>query len=138
MKYLTIVSQYTLYGCTKIFAHYRGVWPYGIETVLAFSHTGIRFVSMQEGRVVCDMYYAELETILLQERYNEYHVIIQLRNCVAQDKQKVYMFECLELDEVASAIEYHAPRLAGWVTSGRQWKSHKVGQSPHLEGEVRG
>ena len=62
----------------------------------------------------------------LQERHNEYHVIIQLRNCVAQHKQKVYMFECLELDEVASAIEYHAPRLAGWVTSGRQWKSNKV------------
>ena len=62
----------------------------------------------------------------LQERHNEYHVTIQLRNCVAQHKQKVYMFECLELDEVASAIEYHAPRLAGWVMSGRQWKSNKV------------
>lgn len=121
-----IVSQYTLYGCTKIFAHYRGVWPYGIETVLAFSHMGIRFVSVQEGRTICDMYYAEVENILLQERYDEYHVIIQLRNYVAQDKQKVYMFECLELDEVASAIEYHAPRLACWVKSGRQWKSHKV------------
>lgn len=121
-----IVSTYTLYGCTKIFAHYRGVWPYGIETVLAFSHMGIRFVSVQEGRTICDMYYAEVENILLQERYDEYHVIIQLRNCVAQDKQKVYMFECLELDEVASAIEYHSPRLACWVKSGRQWKSHKV------------
>ena len=66
MKYLMIVSQFQLYGCTKIFAHYRGVWPYSIETVLAFSHAGIRFVSVPEGHVVCDMFYAEVESILLQ------------------------------------------------------------------------
>ena len=47
LKYLTIVSQFPLYGCTKIFAHYRGIWPYGAETVLAVDFEGIKFISIQ-------------------------------------------------------------------------------------------
>jgi hypothetical protein len=48
LKYLAMVSQSPLYACTKIFAHYRGVWPYGIETVIAVNYDGIKFISVQE------------------------------------------------------------------------------------------
>ena len=47
LKYLRIVSQSPLYGCTKIFAHYRGIWPYGAETILAVDRAGIKFISLE-------------------------------------------------------------------------------------------
>ena len=50
LKYLQVISHLPLYGCTKIFAHYRGIWPYGAQTVLAVDSTGIKFVSVQVSR----------------------------------------------------------------------------------------
>ena len=62
-KYLTMVSQFPLYGCTKVFAHYIGMWPYGIETVLAINYDGIKVVSMQEKKLVADLLYTEIDQV---------------------------------------------------------------------------
>ena len=47
LKYLQVISHLPLYGCTNIFAHYRGIWPFGAETVLAIDSNGIKFLSVQ-------------------------------------------------------------------------------------------
>ena len=68
-KYLTVVSQFPLYGCTKIFAHYRGVWAYGVETLLAINYDGIKLISIQEKKLAVDIYFSEIEDIVLQVGY---------------------------------------------------------------------
>jgi hypothetical protein len=65
-KYLAVVSQFPLYGCTKVFAHYRGVWAYGVETIIAVNYDGIKLISVQEKKLAVDIYYSEIEEILLQ------------------------------------------------------------------------
>jgi len=65
-KYLTVVSQFPLYGCTKIFAHYRGIWTYGVETLLAINYDGVKLISIQEKKLAVDIYFAEIEEIVLQ------------------------------------------------------------------------
>lgn len=126
LKYLAVVSQSPLYACTKIFAHYRGVWPYGIETVLAVNYDGIKFISVQEKVIAFDFYYSEIEEIILEERYEECYIIIQLRNYVSQSRQKCYMFECLDLEDFALLIEGYCPRLAQWNQQPYNWRRKKV------------
>jgi hypothetical protein len=65
-KYLAVVSQFPLYGCTKVFAHYRGVWAFGVETVIAINYDGIKLISVQEKKLAVDLYYSEIEEIQLQ------------------------------------------------------------------------
>jgi len=65
-KYLAVVSQFPLYGCTKIFAHYRGVWAYGVETLLAINYDGIKLISIQEKKLAVDIYFSEIEEIVLE------------------------------------------------------------------------
>lgn len=125
-KYLTIVSQFPLYGCTKIFAHYRGVWPYGIETILAVNFDGIKFISIQEKTIAFEFYYAEIQDIILEEKNDECHVIIQLKNHVSASRQKCFMFECLDLDDFATLIECYSPHHAKWTQSSRSWRRKKV------------
>jgi len=67
-KYLAVVSQFPLYGCTKIFAHYRGVWAYGVETLLAINYDGVKLISIQEKKLAVDIYFSEIEEIILQVR----------------------------------------------------------------------
>ena len=59
-------------------------------------------------------------------RYGEFYVVVELRSSVSEEKQKVYMFECVELDALARVIEVYSPRLAKWLKEGRKWKSLKV------------
>ncbi|ELU17223.1 hypothetical protein CAPTEDRAFT_210514 [Capitella teleta] len=125
LKYLAVVSQSPLYACTKIFAHYRGVWPYGIETVLAVNYDGIKFISVQEKVIAFDFFYSEIEEIILEERYEECHIIIQLKDCVSQSRQKCYMFECLDLEDYALLIEGYCPRLAQWTQHTHNWRRKK-------------
>ena len=123
------MSQFPLYGCTKIFAHYRGIWHYGVETMLAVSYNGIKFISLQEKTIVLDLYYAEIENIVLEENHGEYYVIIQLKNLVArQARQKCYMFECIELEDFASLIEVYSPLHASWLKKhpAGSWRKKKV------------
>jgi len=42
-------------------------------------------------------------------------VIFQLCNSVSQGRQKTYLFECLELDELASLIECYSPSHVTWT-----------------------
>ena len=65
-KYLAIVSQFALFGCTKVFAHYRGVWSYGVETVIAVNYDGVKLISVQEKKLAVDLSYSDIEHIHLQ------------------------------------------------------------------------
>ena len=40
------------------------------------------------------------------------YVLFQLKNSVAAARQKTYLFECLELDELSSLIETYSPEHA--------------------------
>jgi len=44
-------------------------------------------------------------------------VIFQLRNSVSQGRQKTYLFECLDLDELASLIECYSPGHVTWAST---------------------
>jgi len=68
-KYLAVVSQFPLYGCTKVFAHYRGIWTYGVETLLAINYDGVKLISIQEKKLAVDIYFSEIEAIVLQVAY---------------------------------------------------------------------
>lgn len=126
-KYLTIVSQFPLYGCTKVFAHYRGVWPYGIETVLAVNYDGFKLISIQEKKIIFDLCYSEIERIMLKERHGECHAIILLKNSVSQIRQKTFLFECLELDELAALVECYSPKHATWLNDPvKEWRKYEV------------
>ena len=126
-KYLTIVSQFPLYGCTKVFAHYRGLWPYGIETVLAVNYDGFKLISIQDKRITFDLSYSEIEEIILCERYGECHVIFQLKDDVLPVRQKTFLFECLELEDLAGLIEFYSPKHAIWSNqTGRSWRKYQV------------
>ena len=68
-KYLTVVSQFALYGCCKMFAHYRGVWSYGVETLLAVNYDGVKLISIQEKKLAVDICFSEIERVVLQVPY---------------------------------------------------------------------
>lgn len=126
-KYLTIVSQFPLYGCTKVFAHYRGVWPYGIETVLAVNYDGFKLISIQEKKIIFDLLYSEIDELILKERHGECHVVVLLKNSVSQIRQKTFLFECLELDELAALIESYSPKHATWTDDPvKAWRKYEV------------
>jgi len=75
-------------------------------------------------------------------------VIFQLRNSVSQGRQKTYLFECLELDELASLIECYSPSHVTWSTNGSaahrpSWRiSQVIGPSsavdPSRSGALKG
>jgi len=52
-----------------------------------------------------------------QERFGDYYVIFQLCSSVSQGRQKTYLFQCLELDELASLIECYSPSHATWLNN---------------------
>jgi len=57
--------------------------------------------------------------------------MFQLKSSVAQSRQKTYLFECLELEELAALIETYSPSHATWVTTGHRtavvgWRQDKV------------
>jgi len=67
----------------------------------------------------------------MKERYGECHVVFQLCNSVSQGRQKTYLFECLELDELAALIECYSPSHATWLTNGSAtsrppWRNSQV------------
>jgi len=89
-KYLTMVSQFPLYGCTKIFAHYLGTWPYGVETVLAVNYDGIKIVSLQEKKMVAELCYAEIDRVSIHSQ-----ICLIVADCIMQrDKLDVRQISC--------------------------------------------
>ena len=132
MKYLFILSQHPLYGCTKIFAHYQGMWTYGRETVLALNYDGVKFISIEDKMVTFDFYYAEIEKILLEERNEEYYVLVQLKNFVSPHRQKCFMFECLDLEDISSLLEHYSKTHATiWKQSLNNFRKRKVRSLVH-------
>ena len=47
LYYLSIVTSFPFYGAMKFFAHYQGLWLYGIEFIIAISFSDIKFISVQ-------------------------------------------------------------------------------------------
>ncbi len=90
------------------------------------NYDGIKFISIQEKKIIFDVYYAEIEEILLEEKYDECHVILTLKNCVSQSRQKCYMFECLGLENFAALVENYSPVHATWTHTPHSWRRLKV------------
>jgi len=70
--------------------------------------------------------------ITLDESRRDGHVTFELKQTaevVTRDKQKVYLFKTLELQDFAELIEAYSPRHATWLAAGRiiiDWKHKKV------------
>ena len=62
IKYLIVVSQFPLYGCTKLLTHYLGSWQFGTETVLAVNFDGVKIISIQEKKIIYDLFFSEIES----------------------------------------------------------------------------
>ncbi|KAK2149997.1 hypothetical protein LSH36_427g01001, partial [Paralvinella palmiformis] len=124
-KYLVIVSQFQLYGCTKIFAHYSGVWSYGTETILAIGYEGIQCISLQKKMLLFDYRYDDIEQIMLDELYDASYIILVMSDSVSQSQQKCFIFECLNLEDFVSLIEFYSPEHATWTQSSEHWRKAK-------------
>ena len=127
LKYLWMVSQLPLYACSKVFAHYRGLWPYGVETLLALNYDGLKLLSVHDKLLILDVYYAEIETILLKESHDEFYIILQLKNIAGRPgRQKCYMFECHDFTDFTSLVEAYCPSLASWIHHPPHWPKQRV------------
>ena len=107
ISYVALISHFPLYGCIKFFAHYRGFWQYGIEVILAIGPLDIKFGSLQEKSIVCEYKYTDIELILVD--INENLLTIQLENGIPS-QQQCYMFECLDLEDLAYLLQSYTPK----------------------------
>ena len=112
IRYITLISQFPLYGCVKFFAHYKGLWRFGVEFVLAVSHTDIKFISIEEKTIAYEYRYTDIE--LVQIDFEQELVTIMLLN-LEPNKQKTYLFECLDIEDFATLLEVYASHLVTWT-----------------------
>ena len=62
--------------------------------------------------VLYDYLYTDIEFIRLDFENNS--LTLQLKTSV-QGRQKSYMFECLDLEDIATILEVYAPQHVTWV-----------------------
>ena len=87
---------------------------YGVETVVALSHEGVKFISIQEKIIAFEFNYAEIEFILLDVDDNL--ATFQLKN-FSLGHQKCYLFECLEVEDIGLLVQSYHPHVCVWSQS---------------------
>lgn len=86
------------------------------------------FILLEQEKVISyHFYYSEIEALILEERNEEHYMILQLYNehCQAS-QQKTFLFECMDLDDLAKCLEFYAPPHAMWLRSMQNWRHRKV------------
>ena len=121
-RYLILISQFPLYGCIKFFAHYKGIWLFGVEFIIALSHSSIKLISIQEKTIVVEHKYTDLEMIHID--FEQSYLTLMLRSR-SQGKQKCYLFECLDVEDLAVMLEEYSPNLTTWSPDSLQHKCRK-------------
>ena len=87
------------------------------------------FFCFQKKNITFNIFYSEIEQIILEELRNEYYITIQLKNVTLQSQQKCFLFECLDLEDFARCIEYFSPKHATWLNDTHSWRNRKVQSS---------
>ncbi len=118
MQYLMLISQFPLYGCVKFFAHYKGLWHYGYDFIVAISYMNIKLISILEKTIVYEFGYTDIGVFDID--FNHDLFTIELHDSVV-NKQKCYMFECLDVEDMAVLLEHYAPHLTTWTQSKYKW-----------------
>ena len=117
-----LISQFPLYGCIKFFAHYKGIWLFGVEFIIALSQSSIKLISIQEKTIVVEHKYTDLEMIHID--FERSYLTLMLRSR-SQGKQKCYLFECLDVEDLAVMLEEYSPNLTTWSPDSLQHKCRK-------------
>mgnify|MGYP001551623209 CR=1 FL=1 len=130
LEYISLISQFPMYASIKFFAHYKGLWHYGIEFILAVNHLDIKLISIQEKTIACQHKYAEIESFSVD--FEKSFLTIMLRSR-SQSKQKCYLFEVLDIEDLAALLESYAPELTVWTDWPEEQKNrHKVSNKPFI------
>ena len=87
------------------------------------------FFCFQKKNITFNIFYSEIEQIILEELRNEYYITIQLKNVTLQSQQKCFLVECLDLEDFAHCIEYFSPKHATWLNDTHSWRHRKVQSS---------
>ena len=114
LRYLSLISQFPLYGCVKFFAHYKGIWAYGPDFLLAVNHTDIKFISIQQKTIICTYHYAQIESLTIDFDKSLLQILLSPTSVAEQFS---YLFECLSIDDMAKLLEAYAPNLITWKQS---------------------
>ena len=64
---------------------------------------------------------------MLDELYDASYIILVMSDSVSQSQQKCFIFECLNLEDFVSLIEFYSPEHATWTQSSEHWRKAKVG-----------
>ncbi|CAD5123362.1 DgyrCDS11718 [Dimorphilus gyrociliatus] len=120
IRYLSLASQFPLFGSNHFLAYYKGYWILGLEILIAVNKDGIKFISLQQTEMFQDIAYMELESVIGDT--DNRTITFLLKNCVA-GKQKCFVFELNELKGVCQLIDTFLPNLIVWEKSFQDNKS---------------
>merc|ERR1719334_36976 len=91
---------------------YRGYWSHGSNITLAINQIGVLLLKPEDKFILFEFPFKDIESILLDPSENFVTITLQKSD---MEKQRVFVLETSEKNEIGALIASYCPSLANWI-----------------------